>query len=536
MPAVEVDVRNIPDIIEAQLTLSYHRLSDLIRVIVEQGNAHDEELGLLRQRIDALEGQNRALRNELTATRKEKNKSDTDTLMANIAELQRELARLQEKMDVDRQINEATAKSHDQKIKEVEEQAESKRLLLEDRVNRTDHSLSALKSSHDLLKAFYDLWGAEDIQVMNMSARVEGDSAFENDIETRTQFVHSLPAFADVRDEVDALRTLLQRSTADSMAGKGAEESHASEVSGESGQLLERVQRLEALLKDLGLESSDGLSLAQRLALLEETVDGAVQNGVGDGARTGSAASAPSGAGLQQPRPPPLFVGDYLTKSSRSSSGRTGSSQQQGGARPAGRNSLPPINAPAAGAGSAAAGGGAGGPAAAASNDGSTNNSLMYSGYAGSTRPGISVLTVEQPHVDLLRSEASADMDGSGSAAAAGVPKVNILYPEEGLRRRVEQMEEDIAMLELKKADRSEVSILEEALRQLLIQTAASRGPNEQQDAGRQYHPPGATVNPGRPLFVNTGGAVNLRDGVRTTNATISPVGFTTSPPRGGGR
>lgn len=167
------------------------------------------------------------------------------------------------------------------------------------------------------------------------------------------------------------------------------------------------------------------------------------------------------------------------------------------------------------------------------------------------TRLSINVVTTEQPHVEMLRMEeasaaalaAAVGNDGgrltpsrmkrsddigssNASTSSALTPKVVIPYPEEGLRRRVEAMEENVAMLELKKADRSEVAVLEEALRQLLIQTALARGASVAVDIKYPPMPAAGAINAGRPLYVTASGSIPLRDGEKRTNASVSVVGY----------
>lgn len=190
---------------------------------------------------------------------------------------------------------------------------------------------------------------------------------------------------------------------------------------------------------------------------------------------------------------------------------------------------------------------------------GSRSSSLFPTRYLyPPTRLSIADVTTDQPHVAMLRramAAAESDQpappsshsgegrggDGGGSArmksgGGGGLPMVVIPPPEEGLRRRVEFMEENMAMLELKKADRSEVSILEEALRQLLIHAALARGTPKEMEIQYPQMPAMGAIAPGRPLYVGASGSVPLRDGEKKTNATISVLGYEKGNGEDGGR
>lgn len=54
MPSLDFEVADIPDIIEAQLTLSYSRLTQLLHSIVDQGNGHENDIASIKNRLDAL--------------------------------------------------------------------------------------------------------------------------------------------------------------------------------------------------------------------------------------------------------------------------------------------------------------------------------------------------------------------------------------------------------------------------------------------------------------------------------------------------
>lgn len=190
---------------------------------------------------------------------------------------------------------------------------------------------------------------------------------------------------------------------------------------------------------------------------------------------------------------------------------------------------------------------------------GSRSSSLFPTRYLyPPTRLSIDALTTDQPHVEVLRRVMAAaeserrappsssphagdgrggDGGGSRMKSSGGTrPTVVIPLPEEGLRRRVEWMEENLAMLELKKADRSEVSILEEALRQLLIHAALARGTPMEVDMKYPQMPNIGAIAPGRPLYVSASGSVPLRDGEKKTNATISTLGYESGNPEEGGK
>ncbi|RNC42738.1 hypothetical protein TcCL_NonESM07603, partial [Trypanosoma cruzi] len=114
---------------------------------------------------------------------------------------------------------------------------------------------------------------------------------------------------------------------------------------------------------------------------------------------------------------------------------------------------------------------------------------------------------------------------------------------DDGVMRRLAQLEENSAVLEIKKADRQELARLEDALRNILQNpavlptSALSRGimphrPMSQQDArginateSAYCSPPRSSMKsppPGRPMFVG-GSAHQLRDSAgAATPATLS--------------
>lgn len=504
---------------------------------------------------------------------------------------------------------------------------------------------------------------------------------FEHSLEARTDFLHHLSAFSSVMDSLEKQRVLqlqslqqannsmpaplnsqphqqggLRRKTSSMANGCASDES--SEPNAGKGivdpALEERVEHLEAAVKELSEEVNEAILLAGHLANLEEMVDGIQahqatippdffsrsRGGAEIGGRSGGSPFAISQMELRKlysKSTPRASLQDGSSSRTSGSGDATANSRGEGqttsmkftpsslsadGSKRTGsvsNSGLPPISfqkqgseggggftsgtPSGTGGGRSPVNGGGGlhfppfgvvstGSSLAKSQslhpsypggvdqtkqapDGGVSIHSSVSGIRGSsnaggellyregrsaslvpsrylfppTRLSINVVTTEQPHVEMLRvHEATAAvaaqeeglrypshsakrsedvMTGSSTSAHSNfTPKVVIPFPEEGLRRRLEAMEENVAMLEFKKADRNEVAILEEALRQLLIQTALARGASVSVDMKYPPMPALGAIQAGRPLYVTASGSIPLRDGEKKTNATVSAVGY----------
>jgi hypothetical protein len=608
MPSIDVDVASVPDIIEAQLTLSYSRLTDLIRVIVDQGNGHEDDIDEIRDRLGKLVQENSKLRSEIETLKQ--NQSPSSDVAALLEKLKGTVKVLNDKADANAAQIAAVAAAQSILAESLEKQVEARQAKLEEafgelRTN-VDQRLAATEKSVQVAQAFTDLWGAVPEQVLEMGRR-HANQEIEHSLKDRTTFLLSMSAFVKMREELEVLRALMQRQAADALAAKTSEAARTSRTAslvvpqqdsrGFSAELEElsktvhtlelqiqvvekqRLPPLESALGELqgrgnaqeratntekdverlydqlgllenrlntllGMSSEKGaadntvanpalVDLARRVSLLEGTVEGLPHSGTPlsvtdavSGAAGGEAVSADGSTnvvsrpsfsrGLQGGRPP---------------SGRSGSA----GLLP--NLAKEPNNAAAASTTKVSPP-----PPRRAS-------SLLQCRQSMSN-------DLAQPTVEALRRQETVQ-----PAVAAGGRRISVaIEPDEGLRRRVAQLEENTAILEVNKADRKELQQLEAALRHALSNvsrphsaTAAAQNspsliPQRPMSAGGRFVVQNHTSSPltepaqaqrgdglsrpasasgalGRPMFVGSSSSVFLRDGAQLTNATVSSTG-----------
>lgn len=641
MPLVDIDVTSVPDIIEAQLTLSYSRLQDLIRVIVEQGNNHEDGIEELRFQLSKLARENADLRGELEALRQAN--APVDELKKTVEGLKEEVGRLTQEVD------EGVAKHRDsdaafeaKKIADdgaAAQQAEFN-FKMEQRVADAEAKMQEREASILVLKAFMDLWDAQPAQVLEMGHR-EKDGTMGHDVADRTTYLHTLPAFLRLYEEMDVVRAMMQKQAADALAAKTSEYSRSSradsslvapapeEPSAEAASLSANIPRQ---LRDL--ESSVRVIKEERLPPLEDAVrsqqaqrrgsqtnemEKAIrsmtdritqqedrlntllnlhptpqQNTGGEQATTAHVANLALAdiaqrlssleevvEGLPQgfSRVPTLPV-----ELSRVSENREPSTHSSDGLVVSGAINTPAGSGPAnfVAAGSAANISAAGvsatlSAAGGAAFDGGEEASGKVASVASSGRPtsrnsqirppagrnnlppivkdgshtpigrstSFASQMLEQPTVEVLRRQ---ELSNPHSVPTRRISVA--VEPDDGLRRRVAQLEENAAILEVNKADRRELMQLEQALAQVLGNANVGNGPSlvPQRPSSAGLRAPGiygdgaaalanttppprfdrpmrvgSSVSPlGRPVFVASG-SVYLRDGAQLTNASVSP-------------
>ena len=623
MPSIDVDVASVPDIIEAQLTLSYSRLTDLIRVIVDQGNAHEDDIDEIRDRLAKLVQENNKLRSEIEAL-KQCRGPDSDVAAA-VEKLKSTVKQLSDKVDANAAQMAAVTAAQSALAESVEKQAEAWQAKLQatvaDHVATTDRRLAAMEKSMQVVQAFTDLWGGAPEQVLEMGRR-NANQEIEHSLKDRTMFLFSMPAFVKMHEELEVLRTLIQRQAADALAAKTSEaartsrtasllvpqqdgKNHAAEVEEltktvrtlelqvqvvekqrlppletalselqRRGSASERVGNTEknvdrlydqlGLLEDrlntlLGMPKESNaadvnatatnlalVDLARRVSMLEGTVEGiprrnttplSVAEAVGGAGGEVVSADGSNGNGAlpfssrgMQGRPPSGRLGNgslpNLTKDMQSSS--------SGGGGGTTSTTLPTSAALAAGG------------AAKTSPTPRRSSSLLQ-------RRSRNANDLTQPTVEALRRQETAQ-----PAVAAGGRRISVaVEPDDGLRRRVAQLEENTAVLEVNKADRKELQQLEAALRHALssvsrpqsdtARSSPSLIPQRPMSAGGRFvqnqasspvtefaqvqrgdsfvRPASASGALGRPKFVGSSSSVFLHDGAQLTNATVTSTG-----------
>ncbi|TPP50805.1 hypothetical protein CGC20_25590 [Leishmania donovani] len=598
MPSIDIDVTSVPDIIEAQLTLSYSRLTDVIRVLVEQGNGHEDDIDEIRDRLGKLTQENSALRAEIQALKQARGPGEEVTTA--LEDLKSTVAQLSEKVAANTEhiaASDAAQKAYAADAeKHSDEQHDAMRATFNRHADVVGQRVSATEKSLHALQAFVDLWGAGPEQVLEMGRRTDNQE-MEHSLVDRTRYVLSLPSFAKIQEEMEVLRALLQRQAADALAAKTSEAARTSrtasyvaamaapaEAADHSGEietlngamrfleqdmaalqqqrlpplesavrelqgranpekrisgtekdvnrlndhLAQLEDRLNTLLGQTGAtkeggvdESHPGLvDLARRVSLLEETVEGCPRGKhttpTSYGPAAGGEALIADGAAAAAPVRTLSRNRGSIPAAGRPPSGRVGSI-----------GVLPAVAKEALSGSSTLAEGGLVSPPPH---------------LASSVTCSFNSNEREQPTVEVLRRQEASQPD-----VAADRRRISVaVEPDDGLRLRVTQLEENAAILEVNKAAagscvswRRRYAVLLKAritsaynAPPLVPQRPVSANgrysvpeyaPNQQRGDGFS-RPTSATAGLGRPMFVGSSSSVYLRDGAQLTNATVSPT------------
>ncbi|KAG5473765.1 hypothetical protein LSCM1_04395 [Leishmania martiniquensis] len=614
MPII-TDVASVPDIIEAQLTLSYSRLTDVIRVIVEQGNNHEDDIDEIRDRLGKLAQENSDLRAEIDALKRAK--GPNEDVAAALEDLKLTLCELSDKLEANAESIAANDEANKAQVAAVEkrmsEQQVAAKATLDRHAEELGKRLSTVEKLFCPLQAFADLWGAEPEQVLEMGRRTDKQE-MEHSLEDRTRYILSLPSFAKLQEEMEVLRALLQHQAADALAAKTSEEARKSRTSSyvavmaasaegadHSGEIktlthalrsleqdVEAVQqqrlpplesavrglqgrassekRISGTEKDLSRlhgqvtqlearlnlllgqseEAKEGVvdkahpglvDLARRVSLLEEMVEGLPRRKSSTPASASSVArgemESADGAAATVPARPSSRTRGSLPAAGRPPSGRLGSS-----------GVLPALSKEAPNSSSTVTEGGVMSPP--------TRRASSLARSSNSNDLG-------QPTVEVLRRQEASQPSVAGDGKRVSVA----VESDEGLRRRVVQLEDKASILEVKKADRKELLALEEALRNVIESSQQLNEQHQQLPLSQQalasnspYNSPplapqrlasasgrctvtdyavnqqrgdsfnnvtSAAAALGRPMFVGSS-SVYLRDGAKLTNATVSPT------------
>lgn len=617
MPTVDIDVNNIPDIIEAQLTLSYSRLSELIRVIIDQGNTHEDDIFDLRQRLDSLEKENAAMKATIEELRT--GKEQDGKLVENF---QKEVRRLTELTEEAAESAAAAKAVEDTALNDALEDMQQQHSSLEDQI-------SQLKNECRLSFAFTKLWAGSPQHIMAMAAPAEDNpDDFEHTVSEQTDYLHTLPAFSKLFDELSILKELLSKQAADALSAKTQQRTHSLQQN-RSGSQSFNVDRSYGAVQPATVMNGCGLTpeeadaqrqklsdAIERLTSLEERLHGILEHSDRDDGKDSS--YIPAIADLQHRVDLLEQVVEGLPRLGKAfpSSGGANSPERVGESR-GGANLTPPLD-PAVSARrsveafesmhGAVVGDTFSAGASVVSNGGPPNKSLLATATAtelsgtclpmlplirtsisGSTSPadprlpdstssgvypsGRSTqhhqrftsrggLTASYPTTPDSNSQPTLLNPRPGSSHISQPVLENLIrektssptpltrrismvvQQEDGLRLRVAQLEENTAILEVHKADRSELQQLQLTLQNLIQQGGVGIAPCRPPFTGvpnqlngnsapmqRMRSPvPSGSFNRnssapcGRPVFVSGSTNVNLRDGATLTNATISPT------------
>ncbi|KPI89830.1 hypothetical protein ABL78_1093 [Leptomonas seymouri] len=603
MPSIDIDVDSVPDVIEAQLTLSYSRLTDLIRIIVDQGNGHEDDIDELRDRFAKLVQENSKLRSEIEAL-KEKNGPGADVTAA-IEELKRAVAQLGDKANANAAQIEAITAAQTALVESSKKQAEERQAKLQDTVaehaSNVDRRIAATEKSLRSVQAFTDLWGAAPEQLLEMGRR-NANQEIEYSLKDRTNYLLSMEAFVKMREEMDVLRALLQRQAADALAAKTSEVARASRTASlviPPQQDLkcdtEEVERLTKTVRTLELQMQ--VLEKQRLPPLESALNELKGLGVANEAASQTEKDVNrlyDQLGMLEDRLNTLLDMPNEKPSTTADSGASRMaladlahrvSTLEGAVEGLPRGSTPHSQPSAPPSVMEATGSSAGGEVVSADGGARPSSSRGPQGRPPSGRPGSGLLPhlakdsqsgsstgtaaaktvspsqlqhrqsntndLSQPTVEALRRQETAQ-----PAVVAGGKRISVAVElDEGLRRRVLQLEENTAILEVNKADRKELQQLEASLRQALssmgrppsatAQSSPALIPQRPMSAGGRFaqnqmssptehaqthcresfsRPASASSTMCRPMFVGSS-SVYLRDGAQLTNATVSTTG-----------
>ncbi|ORC90169.1 uncharacterized protein TM35_000092190 [Trypanosoma theileri] len=587
MPSVDVDVTTIPDMIEAQLTLSYSRLANLVRLIVDQGNGHDIDIDKLTNRIDALTRENAELRKLVESLISEK-KSE-DAIREELAELRQELSRVSDASAENSKKMSSVVEMIHQQNDDLEQRVNEESKVRTNEMDQVQTSLRELeefnavtRNTMKLFDEFIALWEGKGDKV-ELLTKCGPDGSFQHSTDERVSYLHSLPVFTKVFDEMDVLRQMMRQQASDALLAKNATlnkrasaiESISSPAAGtidreaidalqdsfsalekrirnletrripaleeaqrqqqqdqqeqqqmdqtasrvdrdEIKKVDDRLQHVENRLRNLTFQASEGSTIDKavlmdmeiRLRSLEETVEGipsgpAVNNNQQQQqqqGQKGDADSLPPIFSVQRPssanlRPSQLRPQSASTRRISAPPTDDGSSIKAEGERAA-----TPLadTRPASGLNAA----------------GDERNKQRMSATVGSLGSRHSVRSsVEQPNVEVYRKQSV-----SSPKSANSVPQVQVLEQDDGLRRRVAQLEENSAILEMKKADRNELLALEESLRHYLTNAGIPISSHMVQGMMAQY--PGA-ANDGRMAYVTEASYANNAPGMQRS----TPIG-----------
>lgn len=600
MPVVEIDVEAMPDIIEAQLTLSYGRLSDLIRLIIGQGNGHESDIAVMRGDIDRLHRESAGLRQELDVLHRERAAAaDGASAQLLTEELQGQVVALtaaQSAAEAKQAADNASRDAAEAALRDGVSSAGAAAADAQERLGALAGRVREVEQTAGLPKAFTDLWGAkpELVYAMALPEEEEGEDrdnngdgdGFAHSAAERAAFLNTLPAFAALHEELAVLRGVVGRQSVEAITAAAKTSSRRgsalpSSGGGGGGTQLPEVHRLAAAVRSLEqrLDGSEQ-DTQSRLHRIEEALGVMLSiGGGGDGA-----SSSPDGGAMLANVDGRLRGIEQTVEGSRRGSSNSNSSNRH----------APKDSGGETDGGAAAAAAEATTLTTTIAADGEVVHSNFISGLShsqlsesaskrpGSGRPpttlppllttatttaaltphspgGGSGASLPQPTVEALRHEVRRN-PGLTAAAAQGRRISLAVEPEDGLRLRVAQLEENVAILEVHKADRRELLALEEALRGLQQQQQLPGGVtfhqqqqqyaphrpssapydavNRNNSTGEGFGRPGsaaqssagnrpcsATPSLGRPVFVGGGsGSVYLRDVANNaTYATVSP-------------
>ncbi|EKF33059.1 hypothetical protein MOQ_003077 [Trypanosoma cruzi marinkellei] len=589
MPAVDVDLTAIPDMIEAQLTLSYSRLAKLVRLIVDQGNGHDVDIDKLNSRIDALARENAELKALVESFMEEKSRESW--VQTSLDELRHEISCVSDACaESSKQLASAMEEVH-HRFDDVDQQLKSESNARANEVNQINTFMNELQEvirdmrlTLSQCNGFVEVWEGKAEKTEALTRR-DAEGGFQHSTEDRVDYLRSLPVFANVFEEMDVLRQMLRQQAADALSAKSAAGAirrfSTAEIAASGGnnanifdrsvidgmqdslgnvlkrlreleerqtpafgrpqlqqqqqstawrgekddiiQLENRLQNVEDRLSNLSFQASEGASLEKalltdvdgRLRSLENRIDGfplarlskQEQQGEGEDRLPVIAGQQTSKA---QPQPQPSAPAVF-TRRVPAPMGKDVPTGETGEGRALPYLNTVPLNGRV-----------------------EASNAQAVQGVGDRSNSGVRSF-VNQSNSELKRNSNAISYQSS--------PQPQATVQDDGVMRRLAQLEENSAVLEMKKADRHELAKLEDVLRNILQNpavlptSALARGivphrPTSQQDARGIYatenaysSPPSTSMKsppPGRPMFVG-GSAHQLRDSAgAATPATLS--------------
>ncbi|RHW73859.1 hypothetical protein DPX39_030049600 [Trypanosoma brucei equiperdum] len=475
MTVMDVDATAIPDMIEAQLTLSYSRLTQLIRLIVDQGNGHDMDIGKIMNRLDALAKENAELRkrvDELTETTMR-----CGGVNEQVAVLKREVAIVQElctentkRLTSSEGINERRFVKLEEAVSTVSDTGTTETQRLDGCITELRSENLEMKKDVGCLNDFVALWDGHVEKIRALTTR-DSEGNLQHAAHERARYLHSLPPFTKLFEELEVMRQLNRHQTTDSLAAKGVvgvlRRSSAGDIAGNTDPAPKSpcVATPAAETESLERINATIAQLDKRLKALE--TERAERGNEAHGAAAYSSqffmekdsrnAVPPLVEGFIPSRAVLTDIEDrlcYLEAALKT--GNTLPSSRRVPRLP--ERDLPPIVGAPHPPGAAPLQGEAGGePSTSTSKERQASERAASNGTSNGIPPPI------QGHRGCDVSNPSA-----GNSSSAGVSQGRHAVDDGSvLRQRVDKLEERASVLEKKKADRREVQQLEEFVEEL---------------------------------------------------------------------
>ncbi|KAG8342862.1 hypothetical protein TRVL_06312 [Trypanosoma vivax] len=226
MPATDTDTVAVPDMIEAQLTLSYSRLTVLLRLIIDQGNAHEMDIDKMHHRLEALERENAVLRESVNSLTEERTRNSGIREM--VEELNQKMSVLAVGFKENCAALEAIAKQNSACAEMLESKLKSESEIRRDELHQMNASFERLQEFSDAIEKnvcalndFVALWGIQREEVRSLISGAK-DCDQKKAADAYKAYLLSLPTFLSLSEELEVLRCMQKQQGSGTLAGRGA--------------------------------------------------------------------------------------------------------------------------------------------------------------------------------------------------------------------------------------------------------------------------------------------------------------------------